>query len=150
MTSVLQKQTANFGYAEFYDSVGSLIMGRATYDQVLDFGAWPYPGKPTYVFTSNPPGGDHPDVEFVSGNPKAFVEGLGVRSEQDIWLVGGGKLIASFREQGLIDQYIITMIPVLLGEGVLLFAGGQPGETLRLEEIKRFENGLVQLSYSTR
>ena len=63
----------DFGYAEFYDSVGSLIMGRATYDQVLDFGAWPYPGKPTCVFTSNPPGDDHPDVEFVSGNPKAFV-----------------------------------------------------------------------------
>ncbi len=140
----------DFGYAEFYDSVGSLIMGRATYDQVLDFGAWPYPGKPTYVFTSNPPGGDHPDVEFVSGNPRAFVEGLKARSEQDVWLVGGGKLIASFREQGLIDQYIITMIPVMLGEGVLLFAGGQPGETLRLEEIKHFENGLVQLSYSTR
>ena len=139
----------DYGYVEFYDSVGALIMGRATYDQVLDFGAWPYPGKPTFVFTSNPPNGDHPNVEFVSGNPKAFVEGLKARPEQDIWLVGGGKLIASFREQGLIDRYIITIIPVLLGEGIPLFAGGQPGETLRLEEMKRFDSGLAQLKYVT-
>lgn len=139
-----------FGYAKFYDSVGSIIMGRVTYEQVLNFGVWPYPGKPANVFTSKLPEGDHPDVEFTSDDPKAFVEGLGARSEQDIWLVGGGKLIAAFREQGLIDQYTITIIPVLLGEGVPLFVGGQPGETLRLEDMKRFDSGIAQLNYSVR
>ena len=139
----------DFGYGEFYESAGSLIMGRTTYDQVLDFGAWPYPGKPTYVFTSSPPEGDHPDVDFVSAELKAFVEDLKAKSEQDIWLVGGGKLIAAFRKQGLLDEYIITMIPVLLGEGVPLFTGDHPGEPLQLEDLKRFDNGLAQLKYVT-
>lgn len=139
----------DFGYAEFYDSVGSLVMGRATYDQVLDFGAWPYPGKPSYVFTSHPPDGDHPNVEFISGDPRAFIKSLRAGSEQDIWLVGGGKLIASFREHGLIDEYIMTTIPVLLGDGIPLFPGNQtPGE-LRLVDVKRFDSGLAQLKYVT-
>jgi len=137
----------DFGYVEFYDAVGSLIMGRATYDQVLTFGAWPYPGRPTYVFASNPPTGNHPNVELVSGDLKGFVDGLKMRSEQNIWLVGGGKLIASFRSQSLIDEYIITIIPVLLGDGIPMFPGNQtPGE-LRLVDVKWFNSGLAQLKY---
>ncbi len=139
---------ADFGYSGFYESIGALIMGRTTYDQVLTFGDWPYPGKRTYVVTSNPPDGDHPNVEFVSSDLKTFVDDVKGKSEKDIWHVGGGKLIAGFREHGLIDAYIITIIPVLLGAGIPLFPGNQPSSELRLVDMMTFDNGLVQLKYA--
>lgn len=138
----------DFGYAEFFDSIGSLVMGRATYDHVLTFGEWPYPANPTYVVASNSPDGDHQNVEFVSGDLKTFVDGLKARSDQDIWHVGGGKLIASFREHGLIDEYIVTVLPDMLGGSVQRFPDEQPAESLRLADLSEFENGLVQLEYS--
>src|SRR3712207_517414 len=61
----------DYGYAAFFDSIETLIMGRRTYEQVLGFGEWPYGEKPTYVFTRGAPGGDHPHVEFVSGEARS-------------------------------------------------------------------------------
>lgn len=97
----------DYGYAAFFDSIETLIMGRRTYEQVLGFGEWPYGEKPTYVFTRGAPGGDHPHVEFVSGEAGALVEELRRRTSGDIWLVGGAALVSAFREQGLIDEYIL-------------------------------------------
>ena len=66
----------DYGYAAFYASVDALLMGRRTYDQVLTFGEWPYPGKPAYVFTRHPPAAAPPGVEFVSADPAGFLSGL--------------------------------------------------------------------------
>lgn len=67
------------------------------------------------------------------------------------WLVGGGKLAAAFRAEGLITEYIVSLVPVLLGTGVPLFDGGAPAQTLRLVGTKSYEIGIVQLRYlSTR
>lgn len=138
----------DYGYADFYGSVGALAMGRTTYDQVLGFGDWPYPGKPTYVFTHDPPDGEHPDVEFVT-DPARFVADA-TWGEGDLWLVGGGKLIAAFRAAGLIDKYILTVLPVLLGDGLPLFPGAQPESSLRLTNVQQWPSGVVQLFYRRR
>jgi len=137
----------DYGYAEFYRSIGALVMWRTTYDQVRGFGDWPYPGKPTVVFTHVRPDADRPDVSFTADDPAAVVASLREHTDGDLWLVGGGRLIASFREQGLIDKIILTVIPVLLGEGVPLFVGAQPEKALRLSDVQRFESGIAQLHY---
>jgi dihydrofolate reductase len=145
----------DYGYADFYDGIAAVAMGRTTYDQVRGFGDWPYPGKPTVVFTHDPPDPDLPDVSFTADDPAEVVASLREQTEGDpgssprqaIWLVGGGGLVASFRERGLIDEVILTVIPVLLGEGVPLFPGTQPEASLRLRDVQRFESGIVQLHY---
>lgn len=135
----------DYGYAEFYASVAALAMGRATYEQVLTFGDWPYLGKPTYVFAHDPPPGEHPHAEFVT-DPARFVAET-PWGEGDLWLVGGGRLVASFREAGLIDEYVLTVLPVLLGEGIPLFPGAQPEAALRLADVRHWPSGVVQLRY---
>ena len=139
----------DYGYKAFYDSIGSLVMGRKTYEQVLSFGEWPYAGKPTYVFSRNAPEGEHPHVEFAPKDLADFVPRLLEKSGEDVWLVGGAGLIASFREQGLIDEYVLSIMPVVLGEGVPLFEGKQPEASLRLAEAQSYESGVVQLHYET-
>ncbi len=138
----------DYGYVAFFDSIETLIMGRRTYEQVLGFGEWPYGEKPTYVFTRRAPGGDHPHVRFVSGDARSLVEELQGRSSGDIWLVGGAALVSAFRELHLIDEYILSVHPVLLGDGIPLFERPLPGESLRLREEHAFESGLVQLRYA--
>jgi dihydrofolate reductase len=138
----------DYGYTAFFESVGALLMGRRTYEQVLGFGEWPYDEKPTYVFTRSAPGGDHPHVEFVSGDLGAFAEELRRRTTGDVWLVGGAALVSAFRELGSIDEYILSVHPVLLGDGIPLFERPLPREGLRLREEQAFESGLVQLRYA--
>ena len=138
----------DYGYAAFFDSIGTLIMGRRTYEQVLGFGEWPYGEKPTYVFTRGTPGGDHLHVEFFSGDARSLVEELRERTSGDIWLVGGAALVSTFRELHLIDEYILSVHPVLLGDGIPLFERPQPRENLRLREEIAFQSGLVQLRYA--
>jgi dihydrofolate reductase len=77
-----------------------------------------------------------------------FVEDLSARFSKDIWLVGGAGLIAAFREDNLIDEYVLSVHPVLLGEGLLLFDGVQPREDLEFVGCKTYERGLVQLRYA--
>ena len=138
----------DYGYTEFYRGIGALAMGQTTYDQVRGFGEWPYPGKPTVVFTHDPPDPGLPDVSFTSDDPVDVVTSLREQTEGDLWLVGGGELIASFRKRGLIDEYFITLMPVLLGEGIPLFPGTQPEASLQTVSVQRFESGIVQLRYA--
>jgi len=135
----------DYGYTAFFDSVEALIMGRHTYEQVLGFGEWPYGEKHTYVFTRGAPGGEHPHVEFISSDAGTFVEALRQRLMSDIWLVGGAALVSTFRKLGLIDEYILSVHPVLLGDGIPLFERPPQREGLRLQEGHSFERGLVQL-----
>jgi len=140
----------DYGYAAFYASVDALLMGRRTYDQVLGFGDWPYPGKPAYVFTRHPPAAAPPGVEFVSADPADFVSGLAPRhphSASALWLVGGANLAEQFRRAGLIDEYRIFVIPVILGQGIPLFGGNAPPTPLRLESAPTHDGGIVELRY---
>lgn len=99
------------------------------------------------MFARSAPGGEHPHVEFVSSDAGTFVEELRRRSTKDIWLVGGAALVSTFRKLGLIDECILSVHPVLLGDGIPLFERPLPREGLRLREVRSFESGLVQLRY---
>ena len=142
-----QGDSDDYGYAEFYAGVEALVMGRRTYDQVLGFGQWPYAGKPTYVFTSHPPDDNPYSVEFVDTNPSEFVRTVALQYYKTVWLVGGSNLAEQFRRAGLIDEYLIFIIPVVLGRGVPLFDGDAPHTALQLIETRALDDGAVMLHY---
>lgn len=145
------------GYAEFYGTVAALIMGRRTYDQVRQFGDWPYPGKPVYVFSTRladeaPPAG----VRFVQTTAVDFAQTVAPQYAGGIiWLVGGADLAEQFRTAGLIDEYRVFVIPVILGRGISLFGGDANGDgdgvanptPLQLAATEVYGGGIVMLRY---
>ena len=137
----------DYGYAEFYAGVDALAMGRRMYDQALGFGEWPYAGKPVYVFTGNPPDDNPYGVEFVRAAPTEFVQTVAARYSGAVWLVGGANLAEQFRLAGLIDEYWIFVIPVILGRGIPLFGGDAPPTSLRLEATQTYADDVVMLRY---
>jgi dihydrofolate reductase/CYTH domain-containing protein len=145
---------ADFGLAEFHAGIGALLMGRATYDRARRAGEWPYVGRPTLVLTRRAPDPDAPaGVEFVSGPAEAAAARLRtLAGDRDAWLVGGGATVAAFRAAALIDEYVLTVVPVLLGEGVPLFARVEQDDPmpLHLRAARPLALGAVQLEYTTR
>ena len=88
-----------------------------------------------------------PDTFIVTTNLTNFVVDLKKRSDKDIWLIGGGQLIASFLDKELLDRMILTLIPTTIGEGIPLFPEIAKETTWTLTNVERFETGVVNLTY---
>ncbi len=88
-----------------------------------------------------------PDTFIVSSNLIEFVNELKKKNEKDIWLIGGGKLIASFLEYDLLDSMILTLIPTIIVEGIPLFPEIGKDKAWNLTNVEKFETGVVNLSY---
>ncbi|KNZ41288.1 dihydrofolate reductase family protein [Acetobacterium bakii] len=141
----------DYGYQDFYDTIDTVIMGRITYEQViheLSPDVWVYEGKKCYVATTGNLESDS-NVSFISGEITEFIKDLKKQKGRDIWLVGGSKLIDQFIKADLIDRYIITIIPTILGDGIPLFRSQNPELKLRLTGTKNTD-GLIELSYVRR
>jgi dihydrofolate reductase len=136
----------DYGYAAFLASVDVLLLGRTTYEQVLTFGPWPYAGKLSMVFSRRPLAPEA-GVTLTARSPVDVAAELDARNLRRAWLVGGGALAASFRAAALITEYIVSVMPVVLGGGVPLFAADGPQERLRLIESTPFESGVIQARY---
>lgn len=145
--SVVEEEGEDYGYKEFYGSVDGLVMGSKTYEQILGFGEWPYAGKPCWVCTSRRLETAAPGVVLTSREPTEVVAELKAQNLHRIWLVGGGRLAASFGKHNLISEYIISVIPVLLGEGIPLFPAPGQKAKLTLADSKSYASGLAQLRY---
>jgi dihydrofolate reductase len=145
--SAYNTEGEDYGYSDFYQSVDALVEGSKTYEQVLSFGEWPHPGKPCWVFTRRRLEVTQPEVTLTSGIPADVVAELHKRGLRRVWLVGGAQLAAGFRAHGLIDEYIVSIIPTVLGSGIPLFGSSGPKEDLKLVECKPYPSGLVQLRY---
>ena len=143
-------ESGDVGYADFYAGVEALVMGRRTYDQVLSFGDWPYPGKPAYVFTRSTPSDGLPEVRFVSTSAGKFYRDIAARHPGTVWLLGGADLADQFRQAGLIDEYRVFVIPTILGQGVPLFGGFGSHTLLELVSGQSHSDGVVQLRYRPR
>ncbi len=146
--SAVEKKGEDYGYGEFIASVDATLMGRKTFEQVLSFeGEFPYMGKENYVFSRSRRDQGGVPVQMVNDGPAAFVGQLKNKPGGNIWLIGGGQLNTVLLNAGLIDELILSVIPVILGEGIPLF-DGQPEEArLRLRRQQAFDTGLVQLVY---
>lgn len=145
--SIVENQETDYGYAEFYAGIDAIAMGSRTYEQVLDFDDWPYPDKRTFVFTHRSLEPVAHDVTLTDQSPDEFLNGLDSAGIRTLWLAGGGDLIASFMQHKLIDEYIISLIPVVLGDGIPLFKSPLAEHRLEFLEVANYASGLVQLHY---
>ncbi len=139
----------DYGYQEFMDSVDTIVIGRNTFEPVLTFDTWQYSGKKVVVLSSRPsavPPHLTDSVEWLSLPPQRLVERLASQGAAHLY-VDGGKTIQGFLNAGLINELIITRIPILIGGGIPLF--GPLNHDIRLTHIatRQFENGFVQSRY---
>jgi dihydrofolate reductase len=138
----------DYGYAELYDSVDVLLMGRRTYEQVLTFGGdYPWRGKRSLVLSRAQAGRQESHASFVDTAPAALLAELRREPGGHIWLVGGAALVASFLEADLVDEIILSLHPILLGAGIPLFPGATAERALQLLAVRSWPRGLVRLHY---
>jgi len=137
-----------YGINAFMKSVDTMLLGRKTYEASLSMGA-KFPSKGRYiVFSRHARPADAPsNVEFVNDEIGPFISRLREQPGKDIWLMGGGELIASFLDEHAIDELVITIAPVFIGDGIPLIAPRHLNVPLELQSVERFENGVVQLHY---
>ncbi len=138
----------DFGYTEFLNSVDTTLMGNNTYRQLLSWGIeFPYSGKNNYVFTRNPELREDENVKYVSGNVVSFVKDIKSKTGGDIWLIGGGEINTILLNAGLIDEMIIFVIPVVLGEGIPLFRDSPHEAKAELIKTRSHGNRVVEINY---
>ena len=146
---LVEKEGEDYGYAEFTGTIDTLIIGRRTYDYVLkEIGASHYDNgeRDVYVITRT----ERPQVGrtiFYTGSITELVKRLKSKEGKDIYCDGGAEVINELLKHDLIDDLIISVIPVLLGNGTRLFKDGRPEQVLDLVEVKSYETGLTQLYY---
>ena len=134
----------DYGYAEFYDSIDTTLMGNSTYRVTLGVPDFPYPDKTNYVLTHGAPSPDTEHVRFVSGDIAGFVRSLKEKAGRAIWLVGGGQVNTVMLNAGLIDDVILTSFPLVLGDGIPLFAPGAARAGFETTGCEAYDTGLVQ------
>ncbi|MFC1825660.1 dihydrofolate reductase family protein [Thermodesulfobacteriota bacterium] len=141
---------ADCGFMAFMDSVDTLIMGRKTYEQVLSFGQWPYEDTPVVVLSHNSieiPSRLPDTVSHSTESPSAILKRLAANDVKHVY-VDGGSAIQSFLAESLIDEITITRIPVVIGDGIPLFAPMKKDITLTHLRTTAYEFGFVQSTYS--
>ncbi len=137
-----------YGMNAFMRSIDTKLLGRKTYELSVRMGAKFDSGTRNIVFSRYaPPADAPPGVEFVNGAIGPFVSRLREQPGKDIWLMGGGELIASFLDEQEIDEFVISVASVFIGDGIPLIARRHRHVPLELHSIERFEDGLVQLHY---
>ena len=146
---LVQKEGEDYGYTDFIKTVDTVILGRKTYDWVMtQVGTFPHADKEAYVITRSerPQQGN---IRFYTGDLKVLVQQLKSRTGKNIFCDGGAEVVHELLMHQLIDELIISLIPVMVGEGTRLFKDGRPYQALTLGSVKSFDTGLVQLHYNT-
>jgi len=140
---------SDYGFSEFMKRIDGIILGRKTYETVLTFGAWPYI-KPVFVLSNSLkalPGKFSEKGEIVKGELKKIIESLAERGIHNLY-IDGGKTIQSFLKEDLIDEMVITRIPILLGSGIPLFDKNLLELPFEHTGTEVYNNMLVKSSYT--
>ncbi|PTX15078.1 dihydrofolate reductase [Pontibacter mucosus] len=146
---LVEKEGEDYGYAEFTSNIDTIIIGRKTYDWVhREIGTSHYDNgeRDVYVITRT----ERPSVgriKFYTGDLTELVQQLKSENGKNIYCDGGAEVINEFLKSDLIDELIISIVPVLLGAGTRLFKDGRPEQTLEFVTAKTFDTGLTQLHY---
>ena len=145
----VEKEGEDYGYGEFIANVDTIILGRKTYEWVLkEIGPSHYDNGERDVDiitrTERPSFGK---IKFHTGSPDDLVQKLKTEKGQKIYCDGGAEIINDLLESDLIDEFILSIIPVLVGNGTRLFKDGRPEQLLELVRVKTYDTGLTQLHY---
>jgi dihydrofolate reductase len=143
--SMVERPGEDYGYQRFHASIDTIVVGRNTYNVALGFEPWPYATKRCVVLTHAAPEQKH-DEQFYSGSPVALVQQLAAAGAKRAY-VDGGAVIQQFLAAGLINDLTLSVIPIVLGDGIRLFAQSEQEFPLQLRQSRAFESGLVQLEY---
>ncbi|WP_104205254.1 dihydrofolate reductase family protein [Billgrantia saliphila] len=144
-------------YSAFFAEVGALAMGSTTYEWMLRHlekvaeetgSAWPYT-QPTWVFSTRKlPGIEGADIRFVQGDVKpAHAEMARAAGGKNIWVVGGGDLAGQFHDTGLLDEILVQVGSVTLGNGKPLFPRRITNPPLELVSVRQVGTGFAELRY---
>jgi dihydrofolate reductase len=141
----------NYDMGAFMKSIDTILWGRKTYETALGFGesgSMSYGAKiKNYIFTSDPKRFDDSELEFVNEPVKEFTARLRAQPGKDIWMMGGGGIIASFLDEGELDEFIIHVIPTFIGEGIPLIAPRHRLVPLKLLSVRDYPDSVVRLHY---
>jgi dihydrofolate reductase len=145
--SIVEQEGEDYGYADFVASIDTVIMGRKTYDWVMtQVPVFPHADKTAFIITrtARPSIGN---THFYTGNLKELVQKLKAEPGKNIYCDGGAAIVHELLKERLIDEFIISIIPILVGAGIKLFNNKLPEQQLTLLSSKQFDKGLVQLHY---
>ncbi|MDN3692294.1 dihydrofolate reductase family protein [Chryseobacterium tructae] len=146
---LVEKEGEDYGYAEFTSTIDTIIIGRKTYDYVVnEIGASHYDNgqRDIYVITRT----ERPKLgrtTFYTGDITELIKRLKSENGKNIYCDGGAEVINELLKHDLIDEFVISIIPILLGNGTKLFKDGRPEQAIELVTTKTFETGLTQLHY---
>lgn len=146
--SMVEHEGEDYGYNDFVQSVDAVIIGRKTYEKVIAMGfEYPHTDKDVYIITRT----ERPAIgnfKFYSGDLIQLVNRLKQQPGKNIYCDGGAEIVNELIKNNLIDDYIISIIPILLGDGIRLFKNSLPEQKLELVSAKSFYKGLTQLHYT--
>lgn len=134
--------------SNFLNSIDCYVMGSYTYEHALELG-WPYGDKPVWVISSRKLQSDRSQVEFFSGDLRELA-GILKKSYDNIWMVGGPALTKEFLNLNLVNNIVITIAPIILGDGLLFFNYVGKEIKLHLKDVMAFNDGMVELCYEIR
>ncbi len=150
LNEIPNPENSDFGFAEFMNKIDAIVMGRNTFEKVQSFGVWPYT-KPVYVISSSLyilPEEYSDKAKILNLKPSQIIEKLEKERMKNLY-IDGGALIQSFLSEDLIDELIITTIPVILGDGIPLFGKLNNSLKYKFQKSEVLNNSLVK-SYYTR
>lgn len=145
--SVVDKEGEDYGYFDFIKSVDTVIEGRKTYDWIMkQVPEYPHADKKSYIITRTPKESIG-NTTFYTENLKELITELKNQEGKDVFIDGGAQLVNSLLKDNLIDEFIISVIPILVGNGIKLFEDERPEQKLTLINTKSYDTGLVQIHY---
>ena len=139
----------NYGLEAFFKTIDTILWGRKTYEKGIAMGMKSSfsPSVKNYLFSRSPQTALIPGFESAVDPVKRFAKKLRRQPGKHIWMMGGGELIASFLDEGEIDEFRIKLIPVMIGEGIPLIQPRHRLIRLKLLSTKKYPDGVVGLHY---
>ena len=148
--SIVEKEGEDYGYEKFNETVDTCIVGRITYDTILKLTGGIFPQAEQhkcYVITRQSKEMEN-GVTFYNGDLENLINELKSKEGNNIYCDGGGEIVKLLMAKNLIDEYIISIIPIVLGDGKRLFKGETPGIKLKTLSTRQYDSGLIQLHYA--
>ncbi len=145
--AMVEHEGEDYGYSDFMKTVDTVIMGRKTYDWVMTrVPKFPHADLCTYIITRTARVAEG-NIKFYSGSLKESVVRLKAEKGKNFSIDGGAEIVHELLKEQLIEEFSISIIPVILGEGIRLYRDGSPEHKLNLIDSKHFNSGLTQLHY---